>query len=53
MLATVNIDDTNPLDMKFVPQNATVGPGGKVHWNNVTTTSTLLQKMAGECRHSV
>jgi FtsP/CotA-like multicopper oxidase with cupredoxin domain len=34
MLATVNIDDTNPLDMKFVPVNAKVGPGGMVHWNN-------------------
>src|SRR5438132_3548978 len=34
MLAAVNIDDTNPLDMKFVPHNAKVGPGGKVHWNN-------------------
>jgi FtsP/CotA-like multicopper oxidase with cupredoxin domain len=34
MLAVVTIDDTNPLDMKFVPAEAKVGPGGKVHWNN-------------------
>jgi hypothetical protein len=31
MLAVVTIDDTNPLDMKFVPTEAKVGPGGKVH----------------------
>ncbi len=34
MVATVNIDDSNPLDMKFVPDGSKVEPGGKVQWNN-------------------
>src|SRR5260370_40265465 len=36
MLTTVNIDDTNPLHMKFVPQNAPVGPSDKVHCHTAT-----------------
>ena len=48
MLTTVNIDDTNPLDMKFVPNNASVGPGGKVHWNNGNNNvHTVTEDAAG------
>ena len=47
-LATVNIDDTNPFDMKFVPANVTVGPGGKVHWNNGNNNvHTVTEDAAG------
>ena len=48
ILATVNIDDTNPFDMKFVPNNVTVGPGGKVHWNNGNNNvHTVTEDAAG------
>ncbi len=46
-LATVNIDDSNPLDMKFVPNNVTVAPGGKVHWNNANNNVHTVTEDAG------
>lgn len=47
-LATVNIDDSNPLDMKFVPDNVPVAPGGKVRWNNANNNvHTVTEDAAG------
>ncbi len=47
-LATVNIDDSNPLAMKFAPDNVTVAPGGKVHWNNANNNvHTVTEDAAG------
>ncbi len=47
-VVTVNIDDGDPMNMKFVPDNALVGPGGKVHWNNGNNNvHTVTEDAAG------
>ena len=47
-VVTVTIDDSDPMNMKFVPDNALVGPGGKVHWNNGNNNvHTVTEDAAG------
>lgn len=47
MLATVDIDDSDPMDMRFVPGNVLVGPGGVVHWNNRNNNVHTVTEDAG------
>ena len=47
MLATVTIDDSNPMDMKFVPADVRVGLGGKVHWTNANNNVHTVTDDAG------
>ena len=47
-LKAVMIDDSNPMDMKFVPDAVTVGVGGQVHWTNANNNvHTVTEDAAG------
>src|SRR2546426_1640853 len=43
----VTINDTDPLNMKFVPAEARIRPGGKVRWTSGTTTHIIVDDGAG------
>ena len=45
--AVVNINDIDPMDMKFVPQQARVRPGGLVRWTPGTVQHVIVEDGAG------
>lgn len=44
---TVAIQDTNPLDMRFNPNEVRVRPGGKVRWTTGTQLHTITEDGGG------